>query len=605
MTHDSPPRGPRNAPAPAPVTPVMPLGRAFVLLLTIATLSRAATTPDRLFDPTTAHTIHVRLSADDWALLQPGAAAGALREAQKKSPSAPPTTLPGVSIPAGESFAYVAADVEFDGETLKDVGLRFKGNFTYSVSAATIRRPMKLDFARFTPGRKFAGVSTLNLSNQASDPSQLRETLAFELFRQLKTPAPRTGFALVYLTVAGTFDREFLGLYTLIEEVDKDFLRHNYKNDAGLLMKPGGFRGLADLGDDWKSYAPLYAPKDPAVDPVLAQRVVDLAKLTHRADDATFAAQVESLLDVDGFLAHVAANSALANFDSFLCTGHNYYIYVNPADRRCSFIAWDMNMSFGGYTWVGTDEQIADTRIRRPYYDHNRLIQRILSIPKHRDAYRKLNERIAAGPFAGGTFRQRLAALDPILASTSAAAAKAGKLDSPTTRPVRVERLDVPDLSWFVDHRRASIVEQLAGKREGFVPGFFIPGRVLEGWDPLVGPADALLKALDADRDERVGEPEFSAAVGRLLKDKPKLDAPALSAALEPLLTPALRRCATADAWAAWIVKVADTSDDRHVDAGELLVAWRRHCKGSDRDHDLHLAGREMIEALGGTGVPN
>ena len=48
---------------------------------------------------------------------------------------------------------------------------------------------------------------------------------------------------------------------------------------------------------------------DPAK-PEACQKVIDLARLTHRADDATFRAKIDSLLAVDQFLRYVAATSA-------------------------------------------------------------------------------------------------------------------------------------------------------------------------------------------------------------------------------------------------------------------------------------------------------
>src|SRR2546430_15947172 len=46
-------------------------------------------------------------------------------------------------------------------------------------------------------------------------------------------------------------------------------------------------------------------------------------------------------------------------------------------------------MSFGGYGWLGTDEQIAQTSITRSYADHNILIERLLAIDEYARATRK------------------------------------------------------------------------------------------------------------------------------------------------------------------------------------------------------------------------
>jgi hypothetical protein len=570
-----------------------------------ATPATAPTSPRDVFAFDRLHTIELRISPQRWKLLEPGEGSRALRAAADTSAAEGVALRPGS---ASEAFAYVKADVHFDGRALPDVGVRFKGNLSYTVSASSPRRPMKLDFERFAPGQRFAGLATLNFNNQALDPSQAREALAFELFREMGVPAPRTGFALVYLTVPGLYDREFLGLYTLIEEVDRPFIKRHFENRNGLLLKPQGMRGLASFGDDWKQHESRYRPKGD-VDPKLANRVVELAKLVHRADDATFAQQISSYLDVDGFLKYVAVNAALCNFDSFLSTGHNYYLYLSPKGGRATFIPWDMNMSFGGYSWVGTADQIAAVSMLRPYVDHNRLIERVLAIPAHRDASRRHVRNLIEGPFSPERIRRRLADVETCIRQAGEAAASAGKAGSATTRPSAYARLRPPEVLPFVEKRVTSLRAQLDGKSTGFVPAFRDPELVPQEWANVVLPAATLLSSIDSDKDGRLRDDEVSQATQRLLaaaKVAPggSLDPPAATTAMEALLTADLRKCADAKRWADWLFRLADANRDARLDAAEINAAYRRLLAAADFDYDAMLGGRELIEAMAGTGPP-
>ena len=57
---------------------------------------------------------------------------------------------------------------------------------------------------------------------------------------------------------------------------------------------------------------------------------------------------LEDVLDVDEVLRYLAANVALANYDSYLGnTTHNYYLYEQ--DGRFTIVPWDYNYSFGGF----------------------------------------------------------------------------------------------------------------------------------------------------------------------------------------------------------------------------------------------------------------
>jgi spore coat protein CotH len=557
----------------------------------------APTSPGELFAPNRVHTLEIQMPADRWKLLEPGAGSRVAKPATQPSSDA----VVALRAP-GDAYAYVRADVQFDGQTVGDVGIRYKGNMSYSVSASTARRPMKIDFDRFVPGQRFAKLETINLNNQSLDPSQAREALAYELFREMGVPSPRTSFALVYLTVPGQYAREFLGLYTLLEEVDHKFLKKHFDNDDGLLLKPVGMRGLACFGDDWAQYQGRCRPRG-KVDPALAKRIVELAKLIHRADDATFAKEIARFLDVEEFLGYVLVNGALCNFDSFLSTGHNYYIYVNPADGRASFLPWDMNMAFGGYTWVGTNDQIADVSITHPYVDYNRLIERVLAIDAYRQTYRRQAQKLIAGPFAPDRMRRRLDEIGAIVHQAGDAATRAGKADSPATRPATFERLDPPDMLTFVQKRVASIAGQLKGDRPGYIPAFRDPDVVLREWIHVVRPAAALLDSLDADHDGRLSEAEVATAANKLFTTP--LDLDATTTVLEKSLTSDMRKCGTPRAWAEWLLKVADANHDARLDAAEIIACYRRLLAGADMDFDGMMAGREMIEAISSTGAPD
>jgi hypothetical protein len=573
-----------------------------IVLLVLSTFARAQipTSPKQIFDPARLHTIHLRIPADAWKILPPG---GASRKLIKQHP----TDVRTVTGPASR-YAYVRAAIDFDHHAIADVGIRLKGNSSYGVSTQTPRKLFKIDFERFVEGQHFAGVSTLNLNNQAFDASQLREALAFTLFREMGVPAPRTGYALVYLTVPGVYDHEYIGLYTLIEEIDHKFLKHNFDHPDGLLMKPGGMRGLVYYGDDWTPYKSRYNPKEEAT-PKQSRLIIDFARLINHADDATFARDISHYLDVEEFLRYLAVNSAITNFDSYLSTGHNYYLYCDPADNRIRFIPWDMNLAFGGYSWVGTFEQMANTSITHSYTDHNRLIERLLSVNEYATLYKMYMRHLIEGPLSPHCTRVFFDAFAPIRQAAEKAAHDAGRVGSATTRPTTGMGFEPIDLHAYLPRRLASIRQQLDGKEQGYIPGFRDPMRVPPGWGQYTAAAVAMMTAADTDHDGRLNDSEVSAAIARLLtaaKLPPtaSLDRPTMAAAIDHLLSDDMRRRTTATAWADWLCNNADANKDNHADAAELLAFYRRKLSGEDRDGDDMLDGRELIETLSGARAP-
>jgi spore coat protein H len=577
-------------------------------LISCASITVGAPAPassDQVYDPLRAHTVQIKLSAERWDLLQPGAgvqkASGATNRELGK--------VAGVRLrPASPTFAYVLGEMEFNGQRIADVGLRLKGNSSYAVSAATLRRPMRVDFNRFVKGGRFAGIETLNLSNTSFDPSQVRESLAFWLFRQLDVPASRTGHALVYLTVTGKHDREYLGLYTLIEEVDSRFLKRHFGNSDGLLLKPAGMRGFAYLGESWDSYRGICSPRG-GERPEFCQKVIDFARLIHRSDDATFRAKIGSFLAVDEFLRYVAVNSALLNFDSFLSTGHNYYIYLNPADGLMYFIPWDLNMTFGAYGWLGTDEVIARTSITRAYADHNILIERLLAIDNHARTYRAHVRKLLEAGLNVDAMRQRRELLRPVLEAADQAARDTGSVGNTNTRSASGMGLNAPELWPFLEQRIESIRLQLDGKQAGFKPEFRNPKRVLAEWAPLTVAAVTFMTAADTDGDWRLSGAEVMAACKRLwaaagTSPESSLDRPTAVAVIEKLMPDDLRRRVPATAWADWLFAIADPKSTGRVNAQDTLAAYRRFQSNSDPDRDGLMDGRDLLEALGAAGAP-
>jgi hypothetical protein len=84
------------------------------------------------------------------------------------------------------------------------------------------------------PGNRLAGMIRINLKAMYNDPSQMREALAWGLFGKANISAPRHTYAKL------AFDRTYRGLFSVIEHVDKKFLRDHFgENHLGNLYKTG------------------------------------------------------------------------------------------------------------------------------------------------------------------------------------------------------------------------------------------------------------------------------------------------------------------------------------------------------------------------------
>jgi len=285
----------------------------------------------------------------------------------------------GMSAMMGMEFNYVHAAIDFNGTVLKDVGIRYKGNSTYMQSRDSLKRSLKLEFNKYVKGQKIAGVTKLNLHSNVTDSAWMNEPLSYRLFRDGAIPAPRTSWARVFLTVAGKYDKQYVGLYSVVEDVDNNFAQERFSTREGAIFKPSTQSLFSYLGDDWTRYNQIYDPKTDLTS-AQKQRVIDLAKLVTNGSDAEFASQLPSYLDFDEFARYLSINVWLVNMDSILAMGQNYYLYLNPATNRFAIIPWDLDLSFGG---MGGGTELS---IEHPWRGQNRFLDRLFKV----DAFKKL-----------------------------------------------------------------------------------------------------------------------------------------------------------------------------------------------------------------------
>ena len=374
----------------------------FGLLLIIwvtSQISSGAHPSDELFGLDKVWDIHLELTASEWARLQPpedlapgpfallqalvgvigDAAAGGNLHSEESS-------RPGLAGYVGVDHQYGRGTVTIADQVLENVGIRFKGNGSFLVGRMVDKFSFKIDFNEYDEDLEYLGLTKINLNSNVTDDSMLREALSYELFRDAGLVASRVAWARVSLTVPGQIDNKDLGIYSIVEQVDKRFLRHRYGTGAGMLLKPSTFGTFRYFQDDWPEYEKAYFPKT-KVTPAQKQRLMEFARLVWIADDAEFSQAVETYLDMEQFLRFLAVNVLLSNLDSFLTGKQNHYVYLNPQSNKFQIMTWDMDSSFGGLPLVGT----ADTRIHQSI-DHpqtdNKLIERVLAIDTYLERYR-------------------------------------------------------------------------------------------------------------------------------------------------------------------------------------------------------------------------
>ncbi|MDF2934904.1 MAG: Spore coat protein CotH [Paenibacillaceae bacterium] len=232
---------------------------------------------------------------------------------------------------------YKTASVEYNGVTLHNVGIRAKGNLSLRSVVQmqdSDRYSFKLSFDEYVDSQTLAGISKINLNNNYSDASYMREFLTYELAEEMGLPTPGHSYVNVYI------NGKLWGFYLAVEQVGDAYLQRNFGNSYGALYKgemTGVGSDLAWLGEDISSYTGL-AQKSKSTNGDI---------LINMLDELNNGTDYESVLNVDNVLKYIALNAATNNMDSYLGSNkQNYYLYED--DGIFNVLPWDYNMAFGG-----------------------------------------------------------------------------------------------------------------------------------------------------------------------------------------------------------------------------------------------------------------
>ena len=426
----------------------------------------------------------------------------------------------GLASAMGVEFDYVKADLQFADRKFTNVAVRYKGNGTWMMSQGSIKRSMKVDLNEFVKGQKIAGISKLNFHNSVTDASWMNEVLSHALYRDIGVPAPRTAYARVYVTVPGKYDKKYLGLYSLVENIDDNFTEERFNTTKGSIFKPVTPELFADLGDDWPKYKQTYDPKD---DPSSAdtQRVIDFAKLVTHASDEDFAAKLPEFLDLPQFSRFIAATVWLSTLDSILGVGQNYYLYLDPKTRKFQFFPWDLDHSFGQFGLMGDQSQRNQLSIEKPWRGENRFLERVYKLEafqkQYRSALKEINETIGRPERITKVVDQVAAAIRPAIKEESEERltrfekAAAGENYEPMGfgGPPGMN-MGVQPIKKFAVERNKSIAGQLAGDSKGLDIDTPPPG-MARNFGPGTFLAPAIVAKFDKDQSGGLSREEFVA----------------------------------------------------------------------------------------------
>lgn len=238
---------------------------------------------------------------------------------------------------------YIMADwVEVNGQLFDSVGVKYKGNSSYNPGNA--KNPLHISLDEFKD-QSYEGYSDIKLGNQYSDPSMIREVLAYSILGKYMD-CPKSNFAELYIN--GTL----VGLFTNDESISKKFCSDHFYSSKNTFVKCNphvtsvAYRSnLKYLYTDSTTY---YVRYDMQSDYGWTDLVAYCDSLTRNPSS------FENVADADRVIWMLAFNNVLVNLDSYSgAFSQNHYAYKDNTGRF-NPVVWDLNMAFGGFPHIGT-----------------------------------------------------------------------------------------------------------------------------------------------------------------------------------------------------------------------------------------------------------
>ncbi|WP_312279943.1 CotH kinase family protein [Oscillibacter sp.] len=173
---------------------------------------------ESLFSTDCVHTLDIAVEEDDWQEM--------LDNASDKE--------------------YIAASIVLDGNSVKNIGLRTKGNSSLSsiVSSDSDRYSFKIEFDHYQTGQTYYGLDKLALNNIVQDNTYLKDYVSYQMMNAFDADSPLCSF--IYITVNG----EDWGLYLAVEGIEDAYASRNYGSDSGRIYKPDSMNMMGGGNED-------------------------------------------------------------------------------------------------------------------------------------------------------------------------------------------------------------------------------------------------------------------------------------------------------------------------------------------------------------------
>lgn len=287
---------------------------------------------------------------------------------------------------------FYPCDVQWRNVRVYNAGCRSRG----SGSRNGTKPGLDIQFDRYVSGQRFLGLSNLILDNMWQDPSMLQERLTMWAFQQVGVAASRE--AAVKLFVGG--DRQFVGVYNVVEVVDSTFLQRAFNTPDAYLYE---YRwvdvyNFENLGNELEPYAARFAARTHENESTFAL-YAPIRDLIALMNDAPLD-RIGEALDLQALVSQLAVENYVSDSDGLLGNWglNNFYLARTPG-AATRVIPWDKDAEFVDFTLLprhNFEYNVLATKIWEDSAAQRQYLQVLLNLSELGPALQDEFEREAA-----------------------------------------------------------------------------------------------------------------------------------------------------------------------------------------------------------------
>lgn len=286
------------------------------------------------------------------------------------------------------SETNIPANLQYEGVTYDSVGVRFRGNTSYTSISASQKKSFAIEMDWKDSSQTLMGYRNLKFNNAHQDASFMREVL-YNRMANRYMPIGKGNYINLFI------NEQSWGIYPNVQHLDKVFLEEWFFSNDGARFRANpetgsgvgggwgdGTAGMNYRGPDTNSYKTYYSLKSSDIDYPWSK----LVTACHQLSLAT-AANRDTLLkylDVDRALWFLAAENIFADDDSYVMKGKmDYMVYYEPESGRTFPFEYDGNSTF--LTSAATSTSW--TPFKNVTNANYPLLNKLLNIPEWRQRY--------------------------------------------------------------------------------------------------------------------------------------------------------------------------------------------------------------------------